>query len=83
MFNPIKGVQEGGLMAVVISGPTMNVNIVHYTPSYFGINLDEHQLRLLRRIACDRGMTINDLIESYIQKGFANTERYIFSQELR
>ncbi len=83
MLNPITGVQEGGLMAVVILGPTMNVKIDRYTPSYFGINLDEIQLRRLRRIATDRGMTVKDLIESYIQKGFANTERYIFSQEFR
>ncbi len=83
MFNPITGAQKGGLMGIVILWPTMKVKIVQYTPSYFGIVLDEKQLRLLRRIACDRGMTVNDLIEYYIQKGFVNTERYIFSEMLR
>ena len=61
----------------------MKIKIMHYTPSYFGIVFTTKQLRRLRRIAADRGMTVNDLIDRYLQRGFANTERYIFSEMLR
>ena len=58
----------------------MKVKVVQYSLSYFGIVLSETQLRRLRRIASDQAVPVGVLIGRYIQKGFANTERYHFSQ---
>ena len=67
-------------MVGVIFGCRMKVKIVHYSPSYFGVTMTDRQLRRLCRIASDQALPVRVLIEQYIQKGFANTERYKFSQ---
>lgn len=67
-------------MVGVILWCRMKIRIVKYTPSYFGITLDKKQLRLLRAIAADRAEPVEFFIRDCIRKGFANLERYKFSQ---
>ena len=67
-------------MVGVILRCRMKLTIEQYTTSYYGVYFDEKQMRRLRRIASDQAIPVKTLIKSYMQKGFANTERYIFSQ---
>jgi len=58
----------------------MKAKIVQYSPTYYGITFTDRQVRRLCRIASDQALPVRVLIEQYIAKGFANTERYEFSQ---
>lgn len=58
----------------------MEVKIVEYTQYMYAVYFSEKELRVLRRIASDQATPVKLLIKSYIRKGFANTERYHFSQ---
>ena len=67
-------------MVGVIFWCRMKPKIVIYQSDYYGLLFTKKQLRLLRRIACDRAEPVGLFIRDCIQKGFAKLEQHVFSE---